>query len=145
MQVMSDAQAGAVSIGAELILGSSDQQLLERFVARNDQAAFGELLKRYGWTVWWVCRRVLAQDQDAEDAFQAVFFVLARKAASIRKGEAVGSWLYRVAYRIAMRARKLATRRQKTEQQATEPAQAPPPWGKAACEEFQRLLDEEVE
>src|SRR5262245_3755351 len=71
-----------------------DALLLGRFISRGDEAAFAELVRRHGRTVWGVCRRILRQDQDAEDAFQAVFIVLARKAASIRKGEAVGSWLY---------------------------------------------------
>src|SRR5262245_1113486 len=95
-----------------------DRQLLERFVANRDHAAFTDLLGRHSNIVWRVCRRVLVREHDAEDAFQAVFLLLARKAASIRKGEAVASWLYGVAYRTAMRARQQALRRRDVEQQA---------------------------
>src|SRR5262245_11505930 len=94
----------------------SDQQLLARFVARRDDAAFTELVKRHGRTVWGVCRRGLSHEQDAEDAFQAVFLVLARKAGSIRKGEAVGSWLYGVAYRTALKAKTRGARQREVGQ-----------------------------
>ncbi len=99
-------------IGTESSRDSSDQQLLERFITRRDEAAFTGLVRRHSNTVWGVCRRVLQQPQDVEDAFQATFLILARKAASIRKGEAVGSWLYGVAYRTALKARQTAARRQ---------------------------------
>src|SRR5438034_5645509 len=132
-------------IEAEASRESSDLQLLERFLAGRDEAAFAGLVQRHGGTVWSVCRRVLQHEQDAEDAFQATFLILARKAGSIRKGEAVGSWLYGVAYRIAMKARHAAARRHEVEQQATGPTPEPPPWGEAACREFQRLLDEELQ
>src|SRR5437870_1638065 len=89
----------------------TDRQLLERFVRAHDDGAFAGLVRRHGAVVWRLCRRLLQREQDAEDAYQAVFFVLARKAAAIRKREAVGSWLYGVAYRTAMRARYHAARR----------------------------------
>ena len=128
----------------------SDQELLERYAARGDEEAFALLVQRHGRMVWGVCRRFLRQE-DAEDAFQAVFVVLARKAAAILNVEAVGSWLYGVAYRTAMSARHHAGRRQDHERAASEQAQRagrPPqaePWGEAACREVQRLLDEEVQ
>lgn len=83
----------------------TDGQLLERFVTQHDTLAFELLVRRHERMVWGVCRRLLANVQDAEDAFQAAFVVLVRKAGSICKRESVGSWLYQVAYRIALRAR----------------------------------------
>src|SRR5438270_4809970 len=123
----------------------SDRQLLQRFVAHRDGTAFADLVRRHGRTVWGVCRRVLHQQQDVEDAFQAAFLILVRKAASIRKGEAVGSWLYGVAYRVAMKSRRTSSRRHDHERQAAGAAPAPPAWGEAAGRELQRLLDDEVQ
>src|SRR6516165_5675983 len=77
--------------------GPSDAQLLERFARHREEAAFTALVRRHGRLVLGVCRRVLRQEQDAEDAFQATFLALARQAGSLRASEAVGSWLYRVA------------------------------------------------
>src|SRR5947209_2918571 len=130
--------------GVDTSPDASDRQLLEQFFGRRDEAAFADLVRRHAAPVWGVCRRVLQQAQDAEDAFQATFLVLARRAASIRKGEAVGSWLYGVAYRIAMRARKSAGRRRDKEQRAAEPRPEPPPPAEAAFRELQQVLDEEV-
>ena len=90
--------------------GPTDAQLLERFVGAGDEAAFELLVWRHGPMVLSVCRRLLRQAEDAEDAFQATFLVLVRKAASVRRGEAVGGFLYRVAYRVALAARARAAR-----------------------------------
>jgi RNA polymerase sigma factor (sigma-70 family) len=89
----------------------SDRQLLEHFLARQDESAFAELVQRHGPGVLSLCRSLLRHEQDAEDVFQAAFLVLARKAASIRKREALGSWLYGVAYRLAGKVRARAARR----------------------------------
>src|SRR5262245_27047754 len=84
----------------------TDEQLLERFVSSKDAAAIEELVRRHGPMVLRVCQRVLHQSQDAEDAFQVTFMVLARKAAAIARRGSVGSWLYGVAYRVALQTRE---------------------------------------
>src|SRR5262245_22926642 len=94
----------------------SDRQLLERFARRRDEAAFTTLVHRHGPLVIGVCRRILHQEADAEDAFQATFLVLARKAASVTWQDSVGNWLYGVAYRMAHKLRVARARRQRHEQ-----------------------------
>ncbi len=96
----------------------SDQELLRRFSAGQDEVAFGSLLRRHGSMVLNVCRNVAASEEDAEDAFQATFIVLARKANSIRKMASAASWLHGVAYRTALNIRKTLTSRQKHEGRA---------------------------
>jgi RNA polymerase sigma factor (sigma-70 family) len=96
----------------------SDAQLLQRFAACREEAAFAALVERHGRLVLGVCRRVLRHEQDAEDAFQATFLVLARQAATIHRTEAVGSWLYRVAHRVATRAGVTMARQRAREREA---------------------------
>src|SRR5262245_4741167 len=79
----------------------ADAALLDRFVRRRDETAFAALVERHGPMVLRLCRRVLADAHAAEDAFQAVFVILARRAAAIRPPEAVAGWLHGVAYREA--------------------------------------------
>jgi RNA polymerase sigma-70 factor (ECF subfamily) len=91
---------------------ASNRQLLECFLARREEAAFAALLQRHGPMVLHVCRRTGRNAEDAEDAFQATFLLLARKAGSIRKRESVASWLHGVARRVARDAQRQAARRQ---------------------------------
>ena len=85
-----------------------DAELVRRFADSHDQAAFEVLVWRHGPMVWAACRRVAAHCQDAEDAFQATFLVLVRRLAAIRNPDLLGNWLYGVAVRVAMRARRSA-------------------------------------
>jgi RNA polymerase sigma factor (sigma-70 family) len=121
----------------------ADDVLLERFAARQEQAAFGALVARHGPLVLGVCRRVLRHEQDAEDAFQAVFCVLARKAGGLRQGTAVGAWLYAVAWRIARRAKAAQVRRRMRERQLPD-VPAPENAPESVWRELCPILDEEV-
>jgi len=107
-------RAGLLRDGAEL----GDGELLRGFLERHDQAALTALVQRHGPMVWAVCRRLLSH-HDAEDAFQAAFLVLVRKAATVVPREMVGNWLYGVAHQTALMARRTATRRRAREVQMT--------------------------
>src|SRR4051812_16833292 len=96
--------------------GLTDGQLLGSFLEHRDATGFAALLRRHGPMVWGICHRLLGH-HDAEDAFQATFLVLARKAATVVPRERVGNWLYGVARRTALLARRTAARRRGREKQ----------------------------
>jgi RNA polymerase sigma factor (sigma-70 family) len=120
----------------------TDGQLVGCFVDHCDEAAFTALVKRHGGLVWGVCRRLLNL-HDAEDAFQATFLVLCRKAASIRRREMVASWLYGVAYQTALQARRTAARRRAREKQVREMPE-PAVVERVLGSDLQPLLDQEL-
>src|SRR5216684_2337975 len=95
--------------------GLTDAQLLEGFITRREEAALAVLVRRHGPMVWGVCRRVLHNHHDAENAFQATFLVLVRKAASIVPRERVANWLYGVAHQTALKARAMSAKRSQRE------------------------------
>jgi RNA polymerase sigma factor (sigma-70 family) len=99
----------------------ADRDLLARFVQRRDEAAFEALVRRHGPMVFGVCFRILRHQQDAEDAFQATFLVLARKAAAVRPREMLGNWLFGVAHQTAVRVRSANAKRSRREQPSSVP------------------------
>jgi RNA polymerase sigma factor (sigma-70 family) len=121
----------------------TDGQLLESFAAGRDEAAFAELIRRHGPLVLGVCRRILHNAQDAEDAFQATFLQLARKAGSIGRSGSVGSWLYRVAYHAAVKARARTALRRSHERRAVPPRSADP-LAEITGRELLAVVDEEM-
>jgi RNA polymerase sigma factor (sigma-70 family) len=123
--------------------GLTDGQLLEDYVSRRDEAAFATLVRRHGPMVWGVCRRVLRGHHDAEDAFQATFLVLVRRAASIVSRELLANWLYGVAHQTALKARATAAKRRGRERQVTEMPE-PAVTRQGPWRDLQPLLDEEL-
>jgi RNA polymerase sigma factor (sigma-70 family) len=119
----------------------ADAELVRRFAALRDEAAFEELLRRHGPLVWGVCRRRLHNRADAEDAFQSTFLVLARRAGAIRRPEALGCWLYGVAHRVAGR---LRARTRSVAAGARLASPAAPALEAVAAREFLVALDEEL-
>src|SRR5690242_20699022 len=136
------AHAGLEKVLAHLdrLLDVSDGQVLSRFIASRDDESFAALVRRHGPMVMGVCRRLLRHHQDAEDAFQATFLILARKASSVLKRASVGPWLYGVAYRTALEARGVIARRRVREggamSEPTAESEVPQDW--------RPILDEEL-
>jgi RNA polymerase sigma factor (sigma-70 family) len=121
----------------------TDGQLLESFLASREQAAFEALLRRHGRMVLGVCRRILKNAHDAEDAFQVTFLVLIRKATSLLSRHTVGDWLYGVAYHTALKARAAILRRKTLERRGSEMAAEGPPTDEL-WQELRPLLDREL-
>jgi RNA polymerase sigma factor (sigma-70 family) len=121
----------------------TDDALLHRFIGHADELAFETLMWRHGPMVLATCRRMLANLDDAEDAFQGTFVVLFRKAGSIRKRVSLGSWLYKVAYRICLHAQARSARQPRNAGAALE-AVAPDCGPDAVRQEFLPILDKEL-
>lgn len=123
--------------------GLTDAQLLHEYLSRREEAALSALVRRHGPMIWGVCRRILFNYHDAEDAFQATFLVFVRKAASIAAPELLANWLYGVAHQTALKARATAAKRKTRERQVTEmPEPAAPEndiWN-----DLQPMLDQEL-
>src|SRR5262249_2890870 len=120
-----------------------DHELLDRFATEGDERAFEALLRRHGPMVLGVCRSILRDVHEAEDAFQAAFLILARKAGSIQQRDSVSGLLYRVAYHLAVRAQARAVRRKIVEKRSiTTPAADP--FLDMSLREVQRVLFEEL-
>jgi RNA polymerase sigma factor (sigma-70 family) len=132
----------AVLAGGEADL--TDGQLLECFVSGRNEKAVAALVRRHGPMVWGVCRRVLRNHHDAEDAFQATFLVLVRKAASIVPRELVGNWLYGVAHQTALKARATAAKRQAREKQVKELPEPEAVTQPGLWDDLEPLLDQEL-
>jgi RNA polymerase sigma factor (sigma-70 family) len=122
---------------------AGDQELLKRFTDHHDPAALEALVRRHGPMVRDVCRRLLGQAADVDDACQAVLLVLVRQARSIRRQRSLAGWLYGVAYRVAQRARREAVRRRQRERRPP-PAAVPDPGAEAAWRELCAALDAEL-
>src|SRR5262245_31446451 len=126
---------------AQTLAHQSDGQLVEQFLAGRDEAVFTALVRRHGPMVYRVCWRVLQQQQDTEDAFQATFVVLAQKLHTVRKQNSLASWLHGVAHRVALKAKAQGIQRRRHEQHAN--VSHPPPdevtWG-----ELRTALDAEL-
>jgi RNA polymerase sigma factor (sigma-70 family) len=117
---MANRSPGTVLPHLRHLLAAADQpgdaQLLGQFLGAGSEDAFASLVRRHGPMVLAVCRRLLAEPHDAEDAFQAAFLVLVRKASSLSRPERLGNWLYGVAYRVALKMRGQSARRHRREQ-----------------------------
>lgn len=145
---MASAHQGAVLhqlgrlFGRGTVAGLSEWQLLSRYLNDRDEVAFEAIVARHGPMVLGVCRRLLVDPNDVDDAFQATFLVLVRRANSLGERDAIGHWLYGVAHRVALRARSEAVRRRWREPSVATPPVAPET--DVTIFELGPLLDEEL-
>jgi RNA polymerase sigma factor (sigma-70 family) len=121
----------------------SDQELLQRFVSQRDDAAFSAVVRRHGPMVLRVAFRTLQNEHDAEDVFQATFLVLSQKAHTLRRQESLGSWLYGIAYRLALKCKATAGERRNREQRLPMTHVATP-LAQVTVQEAQAIMDEEI-
>jgi RNA polymerase sigma factor (sigma-70 family) len=128
---------------AGALAGAADEDLLAQFIARRDEAAFAALLRRHGPMVWGVCRRLLTRAEDAEDAFQATFLILARRADSLQRRELLANWLFGVARRSALTMRAKAARRARQERSCHEVPEVPTP-PVVPWDDVRAVVDEEL-
>jgi RNA polymerase sigma factor (sigma-70 family) len=129
---------------APAVASATDRELLDRFLRQRDETAFTALVQRHGPMVLGLCRRFLDRVQDAEDAFQATFLILVRRAGTIENPDLLGSWLYGVAYRTAKKARARAARRREQERQVASVTVAEVPPADHAWRELRSALDDEL-
>jgi RNA polymerase sigma-70 factor (ECF subfamily) len=122
----------------------SDGQLLERFITCRDETAFSDLVHRYAGLVLGVCLRVLGDSHQAEDAFQATFLVLVRRAKNLDRSGPLGNWLYAVAFRTATKARMIAARRRARERQSMYSSTEPYTIENQAWDDLRPILDQEL-
>jgi RNA polymerase sigma-70 factor (ECF subfamily) len=134
----------AQTLGGTPLAQQTDRQLLEAFTRHGDGAAFEALVQRHGGMVLGVCRRVLDHAHDAEDAFQATFLVLVRKAQAVQNPELLGNWLYGVAYRTARKAKLQTARRGHYERRAASMLKSSPS-PELLDQELRSNLDEEIQ
>jgi RNA polymerase sigma factor (sigma-70 family) len=123
----------------------SDADLLDRFARMHDQEAFAALVQRHGPMVLAVCRRLLPDRHEAEDAFQATFLVLVRRSAGMRQPRLLAGWLHGVALRVALRLRRVGARRTSLPENFPVEAQVVDPLERLAWQEIRAILDEEIE
>src|SRR5437879_2854560 len=121
----------------------TDQELLQRFVSQRDETAFAAVVRRHGPMVLRVAFRTVQNEHDAEDVFQATFLVLSQKAHTLRRQESLGSWLYGIAYRLALKAKATAGERRNREQQVAATPVASPV-AQITVQEAQTILHEEL-